>query len=76
MKFNFLNVLKGKRTPDEIVEQIVALEQRQKSCEQEKQVAKETVKEVRSKIMCGEKVNPMDYEQAYAPTGRRKVSGY
>jgi hypothetical protein len=33
MKLNFLNVLKCKSTPDEIVEKIVALEEREKSCE-------------------------------------------
>jgi len=64
MKLNFLNVLKDKSTPDEIVEQIVALDERQKSCEQEKQVAKEMAKEVRSKIMCGEKVNPNAVKEA------------
>jgi len=58
MKLNFLNVLKGKSTPDEIAEQIVALEEKQKICEKEKQDAKERSKEIRSRIMCGEKINP------------------
>jgi len=64
MKLNFLNVLKGKSTPDEIAEQIVALEEKQKLCEQEKQVAKEMAKEVRSQIMCGEKVNQNAVKEA------------
>ena len=58
MKLNFLNVLKGKSTPDEIAEQIVALEEKQEICEKEKQDAKERSKEIRSRIMCGEKINP------------------
>lgn len=58
MKLNFLNVLKGKSTPEEIAEQIVALEEKQKLCEQEKIEAKEKAKEIRSRVMCGERVNP------------------
>jgi len=58
MKLNFLNVLKGKSSPDEIAEQIVALEEKQKLCEQEKVEAKEKAKEIRSRVMCGERVNP------------------
>ena len=57
MKLNFLNVLKGKSTPEEITEQIVALEEKQKVCEQEKAEAKEKAKEIRSRVMCGERVN-------------------
>ena len=64
MKLNFLNVLKGKSTPDEIAEQIVALEEKQKICEKEKQEAKERAKEIRSRIMCGEKVNPNAVKEA------------
>jgi len=64
MKLNFLNVLKGKSTPDEIAEQIVALEEKQKLCEKEKQEAKERAKEIRSRIMCGEKVNPNAVKEA------------
>jgi len=58
MKLNFLNVLKGKSTPEEIAEQIVALEEKQKLCEQEKAEAKEKAKEIRSRVMCGERINP------------------
>lgn len=58
MKLNFLNVLKGKSTPEEIAEQIVALEEKQKLCEQEKSETKEKAKEIRSRVMCGERVNP------------------
>jgi hypothetical protein len=58
MKLNFLNVLKGKSTPEEIAEQIVALEEKQKLCDQEKIEAKEKAKEIRSRVMCGERVNP------------------
>ena len=64
MKLNFLNVLKGKSTPNEIAEQIVALEEKERQCEKEKQDAKERVKEIRSKIMCGEKVDPNVVKQA------------
>jgi len=64
MKLNFLNVLKGKSTPDEIAEQIVALEEKQKICEKEKQDAKERAKGIRSQIMCGEKVNPSAVKEA------------
>ena len=64
MKLNFLNVLKSKSTPDEIAEQIVALEEKQKICEKEKQDAKERSKESRSRIMCGEKVNPNVVKEA------------
>ena len=64
MKLNFLNVLKGKSTPDEIAEQIVALEEKQEICEKEKQDAKERAKEIRSRIMCGEKVNPDAVKEA------------
>jgi hypothetical protein len=58
MKLNFLNVLKGKSSPEEIAEQIVALEEKQKLCEQEKVEAKEKAKEIRSRVMCGERINP------------------
>jgi hypothetical protein len=64
MKLNFLNVLKGKSTPEEIAEQIVALEEKQKLCEQEKSEAKEKAKEIRSRVMCGERVNPDAVKQA------------
>jgi len=64
MKINFLNVLRGKSTPEEIAEQIVALEEKQKLCEQEKVEAKEKVKEIRSRVMCGERVIPEVIKQA------------
>ena len=64
MRLNFLNVLKGKSTPEEIAEQIVALEEKQKLCEQEKAEAKEKAKEIRSRVMCGERVNPDAMKQA------------
>lgn len=64
MKLNFLNVLKSKSTPEEIAEQIVALEEKQKLYEQEKAEAKEKAKEIRSRVMCGERVNPDAVKQA------------
>lgn len=64
MKLNFLNVLKSKSTPEEIAEQIVALEEKQKLCEQEKSEAKEKAKEIRSRVMCGERVNPDAVKQS------------
>lgn len=66
MKLNFLNVLKGKSTPDEIAEQIVALEEKQKLCEKEKDEAKEKAKEIRSRLMCGERINSDAVKQADA----------
>jgi len=64
MRLNFLNVLKGKSSPNEIAEQIVALEEKQKLCEQEKTEAKEKAKEIRSRVMCGERVNTDAVKQA------------
>ena len=64
MKLNFLNVLNKKSTPDEIAEQIVALEIKKGQCEKIRDEAKHTCKELRGKMMCGEKVNPEAVKQA------------
>ena len=66
MKLNFLNVLKGQSNPDEMAEQIVALEEKQKFCEKEKNDAKEKAKEIRSRVMCGEKIDSGAIKQADA----------
>ena len=58
MKLNFLNILKKKSTPDEIAEQVVALEVRKIQCEKERDKAKNACKEIRGRTMCGEKVPP------------------
>lgn len=57
MKLNFLNVLKKKSTPDEIAEQIVALELKKVQCEKARDVAKNACKELRGKALCEERVN-------------------
>ena len=58
MKLNFFNISRKKSTPDEIAEQIVALEIKQKQCESERDRAKKDCKDIRSRIMCGEKIPP------------------
>lgn len=58
MKLNFLNVLKGKSSPDEIAEQIAALELKKAQCEKTRDAAKNACKELRGKTMCGEVVDP------------------
>ena len=57
MKLNFLNVLNKKSAPDEIAEQIVALEVKKAQCEKFRDEAKSACKELRGKTMCGEKVD-------------------
>jgi hypothetical protein len=64
MKLNFLNVLKKKSTPDEIAEQIVALEIKKTQCEKARDEAKNACKELRGKAMCDEKINPDDIRAA------------
>lgn len=58
MKLNFFNVLRKKSTPDEIAEQIVGLEIKQRQCETERDQARKGCKDIRSRIMCGEKIPP------------------
>jgi hypothetical protein len=57
MKLNFLNVLNKKSAPDEIAEQIVALEVKKVQCEKARDKAKGACKELRGKTMCGEMVD-------------------
>jgi len=57
MKLNFLNVLNKKSAPDEIAEQIVALEVKKAQCEKARDKAKGACKELRGKTMCGEMVD-------------------
>jgi hypothetical protein len=57
MKLNFLNVLNKKSAPDEIAEQIVALEVKKAQCEKARDEAKNSCKEMRGKTMCGERVD-------------------
>jgi len=64
MKLNFLNILNKKSTPDEIAEQIVALEKKQRQYQKEHDEAKEKVKEIRSRAICDEKINPDAVKQA------------
>ena len=58
MKLNFLNALNGKVNHEEIAEQIIALEIKQKECENERNLSKILCKEVRGKTLCGEKISP------------------
>ena len=64
MKLNFLNVMNKKSTPDEIAEQIVALEIKKSQCEKVRDEAKGACKELRGKTMCGERVNAEAIKQA------------
>jgi len=64
MKLNFLNVMNKKSGPDEIAEQIVALEVKKGECERIRDDAKKACKEMRGKIMCGERVNAEAVKQA------------
>jgi hypothetical protein len=57
MKLNFLNILNKKSAPDEIAEQIVALEIKKAQCEKARDEAKNSCKEMRGKTMCGERVD-------------------
>jgi len=68
MKLNFLNALNGKANHEEIAEQIVALEIKRKECEEERDIAKYLCKEIRGKVLCGEKVSKdavKDADKAY-----------
>ena len=58
MKLNFLNVLNKKSNPDEIAEQIAALEIKKVQCEQERNKAKNVCKDIRGRVMCGERMSP------------------
>ena len=58
MKLDYFNVLRKKSTPDEIAEQIVALEIKQKQCEAQRDKARKVCKEIRGRAMCGEKMPP------------------
>lgn len=64
MKLNFMNVLNKKSTPDEIVEQVVVLEKKQRQYQKEHDDAKDKVKEIRSRVICNEKVSPETVKQA------------
>jgi seryl-tRNA synthetase len=64
MKLNFMNVLNKKSTPDEIVEQIIILEKKQRQYQKEYDEAKEKVKEIRSRAICDEKISPDKVTQA------------
>ncbi len=64
MKLNFLHVMNKKSGPDEIAEQIVALEIKKGQCEKFRDEAKQFCKEMRGKIMCGEQVDSDAVKQA------------
>jgi len=64
MKLNFLNVMNKKSTPDEVAEQIVALEIKRPQYEKIRDEAKKTCKELRGKTMCGEYVDAESIKQA------------
>jgi len=64
MKLNFLNVLNKKSAPEEIAEQVVALEVKKVQCEKARDEAKNSCKEMRGKTMCGERVDPEAIKRA------------
>lgn len=64
MKLNFLNVMNKKSAPDEIAEQIVALEIKKPQYEKVRDESKKACKDLRGKIMCGDKVNSDAVKQA------------
>ena len=74
MKLNFMNVLNTKSTPDEIVEQIVALEKKQRQYRKEHDEAKEKVKEIRSRAICDEKISPDKVKQADKRLDEAKIN--
>jgi len=74
MKLNFMNVLNKKSTPDEIVEQIVALEKKQRQYRKEHDEAKEKVKEIRSRAICDEKISPDKIKQADKRLDEAKIN--
>jgi hypothetical protein len=58
MKLNFLKVLNNQNnTPEEIAEQIVALEQKQIEYQKQRDVLRQQTKELRQKKLCGEIVS-------------------
>lgn len=58
MKLNFLKVLNNQNnTPEEIAEQIVALEQKQIEYQKQRDALRQQAKELRQKKLCGETVS-------------------
>jgi len=74
MKLNFMNVLNKKSTPDEIVEQIVVLEKKQRQYQKEHDEAKEKVKEIRGRAICDEKISPDKVKQADRRLDEAKIN--
>lgn len=65
MKLNFLKVLNNQNnTPEEIAEQIVALEQKQIEYEKQLDALRQQAKELRQKKLCGEIVSDSQINEA------------
>ena len=65
MKLNFLKVLNNQNnTPEEIAEQIVALEQKQLEYEEQIDALRQQAKELRQKKLCGEVVSDAQVNEA------------
>jgi len=65
MKLNFLKILSNQNnTPEEIAEQIVALEQKQIEYEKQLDTLRQQAKELRQKKLCGEVVSEIQINEA------------
>jgi len=64
MKLNFMKVLSAKVGPDEIAEQIVLLEQKQKEIQAERDVLRGKAKEFRQRKICQEPVSDAQIREA------------
>ena len=57
MKLNFLNVLNKQSSPDEIAQEIVVLEAKEREATKEHDSLKDAAKELRTRRLCGENVS-------------------
>ena len=65
MKFNFLKILNNQsNNPEEIAEQIVALEQKQIECEKQHDLLRTQAKELRQRKLCGEAISDDEVKEA------------
>lgn len=65
MKLNFLKVLSNQsNNPEEIAEQIVALEQKQTECEKQHELLRTQAKELRQRKLCGEAITEDQVKEA------------
>ncbi len=64
MKLNFLNVLNKKSTPDEIAEQIAALEEKAREAVIERDILRASAKDLRQRKLCGESITDAQVKEA------------